>query len=174
MSLGHSAFAQELAARQTNPEGRSWLFVSYDQLTDRLGPLATEDPDTLGIIIVESTWKARRRPYHVQKLALILANLRQFALEQAARGVAVRHVVTDTDYGTALAPLIETLGPLRCMAPAERELRIDLEPLVQSDAIRLLPNEGWLTTREHFDASNPAEGPWRMDRFYPSARQRAS
>jgi deoxyribodipyrimidine photolyase-related protein len=30
---------------------------------------------------VENPWKAARRPYHKQKLALILANLRHFTLE---------------------------------------------------------------------------------------------
>ena len=66
-----------------------------DQLNDRMGPLGAHAPQRVGIVLVESPWKAARRPYHKQKLALVLSNLRHFALEQAARGVAVRHVVTD-------------------------------------------------------------------------------
>ena len=73
-------FRQELAARQSDPAGRRWVFVPYDQLTDAVGPLAREDPAELGIVVVESRWKARRRPYHHQKLALVLSNLRHFAL----------------------------------------------------------------------------------------------
>ena len=49
-------------------------------------------PGASGIVLVENPWKPARRPYHKQKLALVLANLRHFALEQAARGVAIRHV----------------------------------------------------------------------------------
>ena len=86
-------FSRALADRQSDPARRRWLFVPYDQLSDRIGPLAREAPDELGIVVVENPWKAARRPYHQQKLALVLANLRHFALEQAARGVAVRHVV---------------------------------------------------------------------------------
>ena len=77
--MGHSPFVTALAERQSDPAERDWLYVPYDQLTDRLGPLATEDPSTLGIVLVESTAKASLRPYHKQKLALILANMRQFA-----------------------------------------------------------------------------------------------
>ena len=116
-----AAFTRILRERQPDPAGRSWVYVPYDQLTDEIGPLAAADPVTVGIVLIESTAKAARRPYHRQKLALIIANLRQFALEQAARGVAVRHVVTAGSYADALAPLAAELGPLRCLTPAERE-----------------------------------------------------
>ena len=86
-------FSDELARFESDPSGRRWLFVPYDQLSDRIGPLSREDPSELGIVLVENPWKAARRPYHRQKLALVLANLRHFAVEQAARGVAVRHIV---------------------------------------------------------------------------------
>lgn len=88
-----SRFRRTLSERQPDPAGRRWLFVPYDQLSDGIGPLSREEPRDLGIVLVENPWKAARRPYHRQKLALLLANLRHFALEQAARGVAVRHEV---------------------------------------------------------------------------------
>ena len=165
------SFREELDSRQRSQSAtraRRWLFVPYDQQSDEIGPLASEPPEALGIILVESPWKARRRPYHKRKLALILSNLRHFALEQAERGVAVRHVVHDGPYREALAPLAQELGPLRCMEPAERELRIDIAALVESGAIEIVPHEAWLTTREQFEASGPA--PWRMDRFYRRVR----
>ncbi|MEM9492442.1 MAG: cryptochrome/photolyase family protein, partial [Myxococcota bacterium] len=62
-----------MAKHNPSPAKRSWLFVPYDQLSDQIGPLAREDPATLGIIVVESPWKAARRPYHKAKLALVLA-----------------------------------------------------------------------------------------------------
>lgn len=164
-------FRQELSARQTDPKGRSWLLVPYDQLTDGLGPLSREDPEDLGIVVVESRWKASRRPYHRQKLALVLANLRHFALEQAARGVAVRHVVGDAAYSRLLEPVVSELGPLRVMRPAERELRIDLQPLVEKKRIEVLPHEGWLTSPEQFETAFPDGKRWRMDGFYRHVRR---
>ena len=167
-----SAFRQRLQAETSgrSPAARRWLFVPYDQLHDGIGPLASEPAHELGIVLVESRAKASRRPYHRQKLALVLTNLRHFALEQAARGVAVRHVATAGGYADALAPLVHELGPLRVMRPAERELREELQPLVADGRLREIPHEGWLTTRDDFAAI--AGPPWRMDAFYRQVRRR--
>ena len=164
-------FTKELKKRQPPKKGRRWLFVPYDQLSDGIGPLSMEDPRGLGIVLVENSWKAARRPYHKQKLALILANLRHFALEQAERGVAVRHVVTSGPYYEALEPLIEELGPMRAMVAAERELRVDLQRLVDRGALELIPHQGWLTSTGQFAASVKKGRPWRMDAFYRFVRR---
>lgn len=165
-----SAFVNELRARDSGPRARRWIFVPYDQLSDRIGPLARLDPDEAGIVMVECPAKARRRPYHRQKLALVLANQRHFALEQAARGVAVRYVVSPGTYADALGPLARELGPLAMMRPAERELREDLAALVASGALVEQPHQGWLTTRAQFEASQSGP-PWRMDAFYRHVRR---
>jgi deoxyribodipyrimidine photolyase-related protein len=165
-------FSDELARFESDPSARRWLFVPYDQLSDRIGPLSREDPSELGIVLVENPWKAARRPYHRQKLALVLANLRHFAVEQAARGVAVRHIVARGPYRTALEPLITELGPLRVMRPAEIELRTDLAPLVEHGGLVELKHEGWLTTNDDFSASQKKAPPWRMDAFYRQVRRR--
>ena len=151
-------------------EARRWLFVPYDQLTDAVGPLSREPASALGIVIVECANKAGRRPYHQQKLALLLTNLRHFALEQARRGVAVRHVVGPS-YAAALESQMNALGPLEVMRPAERELRVELAPLVQQGKLRMLPHEGWLTSEHDFRTSQSGP-PWRMDAFYRHVRRR--
>jgi deoxyribodipyrimidine photolyase-related protein len=167
-----SYFRKELARRQGSDLGRRrWLFVPYDQLSDQVGPLSREDPRTLGIVLVENPWKPSRRAYHKQKLAFILANLRHFALEQASRGVAVRHVVADGPYAAALEPLIPKLGPLRVMVPAERELRADLESLSNRGDLQLIPHEGWLSTDEQFRESDAKAPPWKMNTFYRFVRR---
>jgi len=163
-------FTKELEKRQPPKEGRRWLFVPHDQLSDGIGPLSREDPRRLGIVLVENSWKAARRPYHKQKLALILANLRHFALEQAKRGVAVKHVIAGEPYHKALEPLIPELGTICAMVPAERELRLDLEKLADKGELEFLPHEGWLTSTEQFQASYRKAPPWRMDAFYRHVR----
>ncbi|MHC4940522.1 MAG: cryptochrome/photolyase family protein [Planctomycetota bacterium] len=145
--------------------GRSadrWAYIAYDQLSDRIGPLATGG---YGIILIENPDKARRRPYHKQKLAFILANQRHFALEQAERGVAVRYEVGP--YADTLRRLAAELGPITTMEPAERELAVELAPLVDEGLLRIVPHDGWLTTREDL-----GEAPWRMDAFYRRVRRR--
>jgi deoxyribodipyrimidine photolyase-related protein len=167
-----SRFAQLLDELPPAPDGRRWLFVPPDQLSGRIGPISREDPGELGIILVESRWKAARRPYHRQKLALMLTNLRHFALEQAERGVAIRHLVAHGPYRTALEPLARELGPIRVMRPAERELRVDLAPLVEAGGLEEIPHEGWLTTSDDFEGSRRGGPPWRMDAFYRRVRKR--
>lgn len=166
-----SAFARALAERQPSMAGaRRWGFVAYDQLSDAIGPLGREPASSLGIVLVENPQKARRRPYHKQKLALLLTNLRHFALEQAERGVAVKHLVVEGPYREALEPLAEELGPMRVMEPAERELRVDLAPLVKRGTLEVVPHEGWLSTPEDFEQSQQGP-PWRMDLFYRHMRK---
>ena len=70
----------------------------------------------------ESAAKAGRRPYHRRKLALVLANLRHFALEQAARGVAVRHVATAGGYAEGLREVLGETGPIPLAPFAEFRL----------------------------------------------------
>lgn len=167
-----SYFRKELARLQPKEhEHRRWLFVPYDQLSDQMGPLAREDPRQLGIVIIESPQKAGRRPYHRQKLALILANMRHFALEQARKGVAVRHMVSPDGFAPALDRLMRELGPMEVMEPAERELRFELRFLIKTRRLTVLPHEGWLTTVEQFQASSPKAPPYRMDVFYRRVRR---
>ena len=167
-----SAFGQALGKHRNAERGRKWIFVAPDQLSDQLGPLSREPARELGIVLVETPAKAARRPYHRQKLALVLANLRHFALEQAARGVAVRHVVAAGGCLPALLPLVSEFGPLRMMRAAERELRTELQPLVDSGGLLLLPHEGWLTSETDFNESqHGGRPPFRMDAFYRQVRR---
>ena len=172
-----SAFRAALDALQPafarEPAGRRWVYAPYDQLTDRVGPLSEAPPETLGLVVVECPGKAARRPYHKQKLALILSNLRHFALEQAARGVLVRHVVTPHCYRDGLAAVIAEVGPLTMMEPAERELRAELAPLVADGRLHVVPHAGWLSEPSDFRAaSKTGAPPWKMEPFYQHLRKK--
>lgn len=166
-------FAQALKeANEDNDEAdRRWVYVPYDQLTDEVGPLHEHDAGELGIVMVESPYKASLRPYHKQKLATVLANGRHFALEQARRGVAVRMVTAQGPYRDALREVAGQRGPLTMMEAAERELRVDLQPLVDEGAIEVVPHQGWMTTESDFDPKGKGP-PWRMDTFYRRVRKR--
>lgn len=169
---GDEAFRRELSRRSSDPSRRHWVYVPYDQLTDEIGPLSRLDPEDAGIVLVESGWKAARRPYHKQKLALILSNQRHFALEQAERGVALRYRSTRLPYAEALRDEIRELGPLSVMEPAERELRVNLTPLVEAGLLHVEPHEGWITSPEDFESSQKPQPPWRMDAFYRYVRRK--
>ncbi len=172
--MSRSVFAsrlQQLNASTFAPA--RFVFVPYDQLSAAIGPLSRAGPAELGIVLMECREKARKRPYHQQKLALVLTNLRHFALEQAALGRRVVHLTAAGDYASALRPFAASTGPLLCMTPAERELRVDLQPLVTEGLLEFVPHEGWLSTDDDFaHASKDGAAPWRMDAFYRHLRQR--
>lgn len=149
-------FLQALKKINPSPQGRRWLYLPYDQLSDQIGLLSRRPAEELGILLVENPAKAARRPYHKQKLAWILVQQRRFALEQAARGVCVRYRVGD------YAQEFQAQG-CEVATPAEWELRQELA------GTEFLANEGWLTSRQQFLSQNGP--PWRMDAFYRKVRQ---
>ncbi len=169
-----SFFSRRLAILNAKtPTPSRAIFVAYDQLHPALFDLDGLNTD-VAVIVVEAPSKAARRPYHQQKLATLLSSLRHFALEVASSGRRVIHIVSGGDYAHALRPWAKALGPLTGIEPAERELRMDLAPLVDEGALRLGPHPGWLSTDDDFAAAGPSlrDGPWRMDGFYRALRRR--
>ncbi|MBT8492320.1 MAG: cryptochrome/photolyase family protein [Deltaproteobacteria bacterium] len=164
-----SVFAKSLEDSRPAASPQSWLWVPYDQLSFEIGPLARAPVGSLGMVVIECPGKARRRPYHKHKLALVLSNLRHFALEAHDRGIPVRYAVSDS-YAAALEDLHGELGVIEVMEPAERELRAEVEHLVDGGLLDVVPNETWLTTRKDFESLGAP--PWRMDSFYRQVRKR--
>ncbi len=180
-------FTRQIDPASPTPEDirdRRWIYIPYDRFTDRTGPLTEQTAAHTGIVIVESTAKAHRRPYHKKKLVLLISNMRHFALEQAARGVSVLYYFSPFSHGQALLELQRdhALPTLTVMRPAERELRLDLDHAV-SLGLRLneVPDTTWLSQTEDFTAvygtfekrkARPNTQSYVMDRFYRAQRQR--
>jgi deoxyribodipyrimidine photolyase-related protein len=155
---------------------RRWVYVPYDRLTDRTGPLSEQPPRETGLVMMEALGKARRRPYHKKKLALIVASQRQFALEQAARGVKVIFVFTRGDHAEGLMEAQHRLGQreMTMMRGAERELRLDVER-AREQGVRMTEVEDttWLSTEADFDGVyHPPAKSYLMDRFYRAMRKK--
>jgi deoxyribodipyrimidine photolyase-related protein len=157
---------------------RHWIYIPYDRFTGRVGPLTEQPASDTGIVIVESTAKALRRPYHKKKLVVLISNMRHFALEQQARGVSVLYHFSPTSHGQALLELQQSraLPILTCTIPAERELRLDLQAAQKSGlALNLVEDKTWASTTQDF---TEVYGPYHpgksyvMDRFYRRMRQK--
>jgi deoxyribodipyrimidine photolyase-related protein len=157
---------------------RRWMYVPYDRYTDRVGPISEQAAADTGIVMVESTAKALRRPYHKKKLVVLISNMRHFALEQAARGVAVLYHFSPLSHGQALLELQRSRGlpALTCMTPAERELRLDLDSAQRSGlAIEFVEDATWASTTKDFTGIYGGYAPGKsyvMDRFYRRMREK--
>lgn len=155
---------------------RKWVFVPYDRLNDRIGPLA-DDADA-GIIFVESHAKGRSRPYHHKKVLLVLSNMRHFALEQLAKGRHVLYLNAPESYGAQLLAAQKRfhLDTMLYTRPAERELRKDIEKGI-AEGLRLeeRPDTAWLSTTadwQHVSGKAAVRGrQFLMERFYRHMRQ---
>ncbi|SEB37915.1 cryptochrome/photolyase family protein [Terriglobus roseus] len=155
---------------------RSWVFVPYDRLNDRIGPLATDS--NAGIILVESHAKGRARPYHHKKVLLVLSNMRHFALEQIERGRSVLYLNSPESYGEQLRAAQQRfqLGSILYTRPAERELRKDLERGCAA-GLQLEEHEdtAWLSKPDDWQAAfgkGTSRGrQFLMERFYRHMRQ---
>ena len=164
----NGALGQSL--QKVGPEdATSWTWLAYDQLNEAF--LESQDLNTTGVVLIESSSKAQRRPYHQQKLGVLLANQRHFALELQARGRPVLYLITKASYAEVLSEVSKTTGPLHCFHHAERELRKELEPLLESGLLVEHEHPGWLTPQSWFIESVGTEPPFRMDSFYRKVRQ---
>lgn len=167
-----SLFIEALKRVNPDPSARRWTYVPYDQLWDFKQFHRGENPRDVGFVIIENAWKPAQRPYHKQKLALILANMRNFALEQAKCGISIKYVVGNDSYCRLLESVCEEVGVITIAKPAERELGNDLKKLVDEGRVKLTAHPGWLTDAELFKRSVKADGRFRMDAFYRLARRR--
>ena len=167
-----------VAPTQKQIGSRRWIYLPYDRFTDRTGPLTEQPAEQTGIVIVESTAKALRRPYHKKKLALLISNMRHFAIEQAARGASVLYHFSPLSHGSALVDLQRErkLPALTVMRPAERELRLDLaEAQRRGLMLEEVEDTTWTSTTEDFTAVYGEYTPGKryvMDSFYRRMRQK--
>ncbi len=167
----------EHAPKAADLAHRRWIYIPYDRYTDRTGPLTEQPAKETGIVIVESTAKALRRPYHKKKLVVLISNMRHFALEQAAKGVSVLYHFSPESHGTALLKLQreKKLPSLVCMTPAERELRLDLANAIKHGLeLQFVEDTTWASRTEDFTkvyGGYKAARAYVMDRFYRHMRQ---
>ncbi len=163
-------FQSLLKRHNPDSKGRKAIVVVGDQLTDLVGPLSKLKPQETAIVMLENHAEFSRRPYHRQKIALQIGCMRQFALEQARRGVAVEYRVHKGSDAEVIEQLNRTLGPLVAMEPASYEQRAVLAAAVKSKALSYVGNETFLTTDADFGQSQKPNA-FRMDAFYQHVRK---
>ena len=148
-----------------------WYFVCYDQLNHDIFPWSKGDRTSTGLIFIESEAKGKSLNFHKQKLALLLSNMRHFSKEAQELGHPIKYLYTSGNYHDLLFKVSNDLGPINVVIPAERSMRIELEPLFSTGNLIRHEHNGWLTKREWFVESVGVKPPFRMDKFYQRVRK---
>ena len=148
-----------------------WYFVCYDQLNHEIFPWSKGDRTSNGLIFIESEAKGKSLNFHKQKLALLLSNMRHFSKEAQELGHPIKYLYTPGNYHDLLSKVSNDLGPINVVIPAERSMRIELEPLFGTGNLIRHEHNGWLTKREWFVESVGVKPPFRMDKFYQRVRK---
>lgn len=150
----------------------SWIWLSYDQLNlELLGDLSNSSGQ-IGLILIESSHKGNSHPYHKQKLAFLLSNMRHFAVEAVAQGYQVQYLISEASYAEVLDEMQQMVGKIHAIDHAERTTRLEVQSLVQEGKILLHPHSGWLTSESLFTDSVGDQPPFRMDAFYRNVRRK--
>lgn len=148
---------------------KRWVFLLYDQLRPE-HPLLGGPPAETGVVYVETSAKPARRPYHKQKLALLLSAMRHDALTRGSRGHPVLYRFSERWYDGALAEVQETfaLDRVEVLAPAEAEVRV---PLSRLPWLEIRPNSLFVTDEAFYRSVFPKPGRRLLETFYRAARK---
>ncbi len=137
-----------------------WLFA------DQLGPHLLAGHEEREVVLVESERVLRRRPFHRQKLHLVLSGMRHLAAELGDRAV---HLRTGT-YREAL----ELLGRPVVVHEPTSFAAADLVERLRKDGLvaEILPTPAFALSRTDFDAWAGDRTSFRMEDFYRAQRRR--
>ena len=149
------------------------IWVLGDQLHAGQAALASADPATSRVLLVESRSVLARRAYHRQKLVLVWSAMRHFAVELRASGWTVDHLSAD-GFGVAVRGWIAEHGltELRLMEPADRGFRQAIEGLALAVPLVWLPSNAFLWSRDAFAAWAGRNKQLRLEFFYREGRRR--
>jgi deoxyribodipyrimidine photolyase-related protein len=125
----------------------NWKFVLYDQLSHD-HPLLS-DPNA-GLIFIETSAKPALRPYHKQKLVILLSSMRHFAMEMKERGFPILYWYSEKFYDQALLEILEKfqIPKFEMLEAAEKEVSI---PISKLDQCIVHKNTLFLSDEEEFN-----------------------
>ena len=166
-----STFTAALRPFRATPDRRPsrWVLIGYDQLRPD-HPLLTGPSADTGVIYIETAAKPARRPYHAQKLVLLIAALRHDALARGRAGHPVSHHVSNQWYDGALEEVRvrHGLDVVETLAPAEAEVR---EALDRLPWVRQHPNSLFVTDAAFYRRVFAGAATRRLESFYRAARR---
>ncbi len=151
-----------------------WIFG--DQLNPGMSALEGLSPSECGVLMVESLARARRLPYHKQKLTLVWSSMRHFAQELRQLGYTVDYYEAQPYLKPALEAHIDTYQParFRLMETAEYGRNVRLVETLEGSGIdvEVTPNNLFLSDRSEFFDQARKKKTLMMESFYRRMRRK--
>jgi deoxyribodipyrimidine photolyase-related protein len=145
------------------------IWVLGDQLNRRIGALADANPERDRVLLVEAADAIGVRPYHRQRLHLVLASMRRFASELDAAGFTV-DLRRSTTFASGLAQHVAEHGPVEVVATEPNSRAHDR--LLRRLGVRLVRSDQFLCHRDEFSEWAGDRERLRMEDFYRWHRTR--
>jgi len=145
------------------------IWVLGDQLNRRITSLADARPGAARILMIESRLKLRSRPWHRQRLHLVLASMRRFAIELERAGFEVDYRKAGS-FQDGLAAHRKRYRPkrVRAMEPSSW----DGIELLRALDVEILPSNQFLCHYREFASWAEGRKNLRMEDFYRWQRTR--
>jgi len=160
---------------------RNSILIFGDQLNDEGAALKDADPARDVVVMVEAIAKARERPYHKRKLALLYSAMRHFAAGLRERGFVVDYVVLDgqaspATFDEAMAVHVALHQPERVvvMEPNEYGIREAARGWQETLGVpvEMRADNLFMATHEDFEGYTARRRIVRMEDFYHDLRRR--
>ncbi|MGY8779834.1 MAG: cryptochrome/photolyase family protein, partial [Longimicrobiales bacterium] len=134
---------------------RRHILVLGDQLTRSVGPLASAEPSSTSVLMIESIALADSVPHHKQKLVLFFSAMRHFANGLRDAGFTVcYHQAASFEAGLTSHIEAEKPETIEVMEPTDWGYVDRLCEAADSAGcqVEVVPNELWLTDADDFDS----------------------
>ena len=151
---------------------RRILDVAFDHLSFARGAMATADPATDLIVLVESARMTTGRNWHKERLFFLISSARHFAAEASRRGFQVRYIKAQTT-PDGLAQLISNepelaVLPILSAPPSSFKQAAQLAEL----GVQFVENDFFMTPRQLFADWAGSQKSFVMENFYRAQRIR--
>ena len=154
---------------------RRHILVLGDQLTRSVGPLASAEPSSTSVLMIESIALADSVPHHKQKLVLFFSAMRHFANGLRDAGFTVcYHQAASFEAGLTSHIEAEKPETIEVMEPTDWGYVDRLCEAANSAGcqVEVVPNQLWLTDADDFDSWAEGRKSLRLEYFYREERKR--
>ena len=146
------------------------IWVFGDQLNRAIGALATAEPGTHRILVVESRGKLSSRPWHVQRAHFLVASMRRFARELRDEGFHVDYRFADSMRG-GFASHVNEFRPAEVVVTEPNSWVA--RQLVQALGCTVVRSNQFLCHPDEFSTFAEGKKSFKMEDFYRWQRRRS-